>query len=609
MKRLFIVVMLLFSFTLTPVASNTVSTEGVSVLSAGTPTNPQRIYGTNVASEVYGFTSQTSYESFIETISENGSRYIMIDERLEIGNNADAREWIIDQLITMSAGRMEIELIGSYLSIVARLPGYLPGNHPGFVVSAHYDSRENSPGANDNGSGIAVLLELARVMSRYEWPLDIYFCAFNRANSLNPLSGSKQVSLEAFNEGFEFLAMYNLDSILYQNRYADLDKRILLGYASDADYHVGQYWADLAKMAGSFFGYDIIAPTPDTSLPIWESSDHYPFYQKGYRNVLCAYESGYMYDATTGTSTDIMTHRFFAKYLGRETTGILAATMAFTMSRAYGQKIHLYPDGIVNGGSTRVYQIAITTPTTINITCRWFGGGAAFRLYTPDDTLHASEMYSTASAWAPSLALSTTVTDAGLYRLEIGNLNDASIGYEAEIVYESDMDNNGVKDHEEYWLDTALFESDADMDSLSDAMEIVLGTDGNVTDSDSDSMPDGWEYEQGFDPTDATDGQADADSDGLTNAQEYSGGLNPHSADSDNDSLPDLWELENGLDPLVSDADLDPDGDGKTNLQEFEAGTDPNFAETEPLDLTWTVLPTGAVGLVIVFAYIYRKYS
>lgn len=86
-------------------------------------------------------------------------------------------------------------------------------------------------------------------------------------------------------------------------------------------------------------------------------------------------------------------------------------------------------------------------------------------------------------------------------------------------------------------------------------------------------------------------------------------GLNPHSSDSDNDSLPDQWEVENGLNPLLADANLDPDSDGKTNLQEYEAGTDPHVAETEPLNLAWTVLPTTAIGLVVIFSYIYRKYS
>lgn len=50
-----------------------------------------------------------------------------------------------------------------------------------FVVGAHYDSvnhTEQSPGANDNGSGIAVMLELARVLKDYPLPYALQFIAF-----------------------------------------------------------------------------------------------------------------------------------------------------------------------------------------------------------------------------------------------------------------------------------------------------------------------------------------------------------------------------------------------------------------------------------------------
>jgi Zn-dependent M28 family amino/carboxypeptidase len=38
------------------------------------------------------------------------------------------------------------------------------GDTPGFVVGAHYDSAGHSPGANDNGTGVAATLELSRLL-------------------------------------------------------------------------------------------------------------------------------------------------------------------------------------------------------------------------------------------------------------------------------------------------------------------------------------------------------------------------------------------------------------------------------------------------------------
>lgn len=50
-------------------------------------------------------------------------------------------------------------------NVIAERPGLLPGRDTGVVmVTAHYDSVIGSPGANDDGSGTALALELARVL-------------------------------------------------------------------------------------------------------------------------------------------------------------------------------------------------------------------------------------------------------------------------------------------------------------------------------------------------------------------------------------------------------------------------------------------------------------
>jgi acetylornithine deacetylase/succinyl-diaminopimelate desuccinylase-like protein len=46
------------------------------------------------------------------------------------------------------------------------------------VVGAHYDSVQGCPGANDNGSGVAAVLELARRFARTPRPRTIRFVAF-----------------------------------------------------------------------------------------------------------------------------------------------------------------------------------------------------------------------------------------------------------------------------------------------------------------------------------------------------------------------------------------------------------------------------------------------
>jgi len=73
-------------------------------------------------------------------------------------------------------------------NVVATLPGSDPGPQGRtLVVSAHYDSRATSPldaagaapGADDDASGTAAVLELARVMSRFKFGATIVFIAFS----------------------------------------------------------------------------------------------------------------------------------------------------------------------------------------------------------------------------------------------------------------------------------------------------------------------------------------------------------------------------------------------------------------------------------------------
>ena len=46
-----------------------------------------------------------------------------------------------------------------------------PKDAPRYVVGAHYDVCGNQPGADDNASGIAGLLEMARLMKPFQNPL------------------------------------------------------------------------------------------------------------------------------------------------------------------------------------------------------------------------------------------------------------------------------------------------------------------------------------------------------------------------------------------------------------------------------------------------------
>lgn len=64
------------------------------------------------------------------------------------------------------------------------------GEGPEILIVSHYDTVRHAPGANDNGSAIAVMLEAARIISLSESLTPIRFISFN-LEELNPLREQK----------------------------------------------------------------------------------------------------------------------------------------------------------------------------------------------------------------------------------------------------------------------------------------------------------------------------------------------------------------------------------------------------------------------------------
>ena len=62
-------------------------------------------------------------------------------------------------------------------NVIAELPGTMAANCV-FEIGAHYDTRPNTPGADDNASGLAGLLEIARALAGVKCCRTIRFCFF-----------------------------------------------------------------------------------------------------------------------------------------------------------------------------------------------------------------------------------------------------------------------------------------------------------------------------------------------------------------------------------------------------------------------------------------------
>lgn len=98
------------------------------------------------------------------------------------------------------------------------------------IIGAHYDS-VNCPGANDNASGVAGLMELAYVLEDYNLPFNIHFIAFG-SEEIGLIGSNYNVNNNVYisqNKNKNIIGMINMDmigmgehlTILKEKRYTD----------------------------------------------------------------------------------------------------------------------------------------------------------------------------------------------------------------------------------------------------------------------------------------------------------------------------------------------------------------------------------------------------
>jgi Zn-dependent M28 family amino/carboxypeptidase len=102
----------------------------------------------------------------------------------------------------------------SFRNIIARTSA--PQRAPLVVLGAHFDSVLGSPGADDNASGVAVLLEAARALSRTKLRNEVLFCAFN-LEEFNMI-GSSHLAKRLKSQGANVAGMLSLEMLGYTDR-------------------------------------------------------------------------------------------------------------------------------------------------------------------------------------------------------------------------------------------------------------------------------------------------------------------------------------------------------------------------------------------------------
>ncbi len=173
------------------------------------------------------------------------------------------------------------------------------------IICAHYDSTSNipttlAPGADDDASGVAAVMEAARILRPYAFDFTVRFIAFSAEEW--GLYGSRYYATQARNRGDKIIGVINLDMIAYADA---MPEDLELFVNNDSEWLAERF----RLSAGSYSGLRVNTIVDASAV----YSDHAPFWDRGY-SALLGIEDGPLtnpyYHQTTDT-VDTLNFDFF----------------------------------------------------------------------------------------------------------------------------------------------------------------------------------------------------------------------------------------------------------------------------------------------------------
>jgi hypothetical protein len=176
------------------------------------------------------------------------------------------------------------------------------------IVGAHYDSVAGSPGANDNGSGVAAMLELARLAFGSRPARTVRFVAF--VNEEPPFyrsdaMGSRLYARRSKERGENVVAMLSLETLgYYSDRPGSQRYPFPLGFFYPSTGNFVTFVSDLSSRAllhEAVAGFRRHARFPSEALaapaavPGVDWSDHWSFWQEGWPALMVTDTAFYRY--------------------------------------------------------------------------------------------------------------------------------------------------------------------------------------------------------------------------------------------------------------------------------------------------------------------------
>jgi PKD repeat protein len=262
--------------------------------------------------------------------------------------------------------------LGYAPNVVATLPGAV---NPGkvYIVIGHLDDMPSTgyaPGADDNASGSATVLAAAKAMSCYSFQNTVKF--INVTGEETGLEGSTYYASDAFSRGEDIQGVLNFDMTGWAGDGSPPGENLDLNYDSNSQ-SLGLLYAQAASTYGTGLAVDAFL------CPSLNASDHYPFWQKGWRAVCgitdnegyCGHGGSYPYYHTSSDTLANCGPRAFFYSTVKATVATLAELAqpfkVLFASPAYGCSSTaqvMVGDGDLNASSGQVETAAISAWST-----------------------------------------------------------------------------------------------------------------------------------------------------------------------------------------------------------------------------------------------------
>jgi aminopeptidase YwaD len=205
------------------------------------------------------------------------------------------------------------------------------------ILGAHFDSVQGTPGADDNASGVAVLLEAARALARARLRAQVLFCAFN-LEELN-MVGSTYFAKKLKAAGTKIGVMVSLEMIGYTDSRAGSQK-----------YPTGLSWlypdrGDFIGVIGNWNSSSLLrtfarqmrqvrglsvetlsVPGNGALVPAVRLSDHSPFWDLGYPALMIT-DTSFFRNPHYHSSTDTL-ETLNVDFMAKVCEGVILSVLA-----------------------------------------------------------------------------------------------------------------------------------------------------------------------------------------------------------------------------------------------------------------------------------------